>query len=69
MMSAETHGPVANQSSAQDRELNSNQQMVICQSTYSLCIADTPQQASHIRQTPHEVTYAEQVPHQAIYMQ
>jgi hypothetical protein len=38
-------------------------------STYSQCVPDTLQQASHIHQTQQQVSQAQQIPHQAIYMQ
>jgi hypothetical protein len=69
MMSGQMDGPVANQSSAQDCDPNSNQQMVMSPSTNSQCVPDLPQQAPHIYQTPHKATYTKQILHQATYVQ
>jgi hypothetical protein len=67
MISAQIHGPVANQSLAQDGDPNSNQQMVMSPSTYSQFVPDTLQLVSHV-QTLQQASYAQQIPHQATYM-
>jgi hypothetical protein len=59
MMSAQMHGPAVTRSSAQDRDPDYSQQMVMQQSTYFQCVPESTQ-ASHIHHTPYQASCAQQ---------